>query len=239
MQASADRVNWRIIRSNSSGLFEASHSKASAFMSFEPGFFSRNGSRLEQEITEKTERGGVGSAGMGQGGAPGGGAGAYSFRISRNGHGAGVSCAELAYGRWISSLKELTKIAHSIRNRSSVASRKRKRLDERNKMLTEMNTKLFLSACLLPGRRDRLHFCRIFGLVSALLARSETAAGIFPCSRHVKRGQPCHKAKSLAIKCILSHRPTSTSVDSAKSTNCFHARDCRHRTRDGFRSQFR
>jgi hypothetical protein len=40
-----------------------------------------------------------------------------------------------------------------------------------------------LLGLLLLGRRDRLHFCRIFDFVAALLARSETAAGIFPRSR--------------------------------------------------------
>jgi hypothetical protein len=40
-----------------------------------------------------------------------------------------------------------------------------------------------LIASSLLGQWDRLHFCRIFGLVAALLARSETPAGIFPRSR--------------------------------------------------------
>jgi hypothetical protein len=47
----------------------------------------------------------------------------------------------------------------------------------------------------LVERRDRLHFCRIFGLVVALLVRSETAAGIFPHN------------------CSLSRRPISSEID--------------------------
>jgi hypothetical protein len=63
--------------------------------------------------------------------------------------------------------------------------------------------KVFL---LLLGQRYTQHFCRIFGVVASLLARSETAAGIFPRSRLARKSNftPTIVAypAALAVLCV-------------------------------------